>query len=340
MRVGLVGYGKGGRFFHAPLITSVSPIALVGVVIRSPERRAELQQDYPGVPAYDTLAELIDAGVDAVVISTPPEIREGMILEAVSRGVPVVSDKPFALDESRAQLLISAAREAGVPLTVYMNRRWDSDIRTARRMITSGKLGEVLTFESRVETFVSGTRGNASGGGLLRDLGSHLVDQALWLFGSVRSVYAEVRFMDEQQQLDEDFFLSLTHQNGVISRLWGSTIQHNPGPRLKVNGTEGCYRIECLDGQDQALLAGRSPKTERDRWGVEDHLRWGWMQHGEERELVPSERGRWDLFYEHLAAALSGKGELPVSLEDALETTRILDAARRSAQQGQVITLG
>lgn len=337
MRVGLVGYGKGGRYFHAPLITSVAPMALVGVVTRSADRRAELEEDHPGVPAYDSLAELIDAGVDAVVISTPPDVREAMVLEAISKGVPVVSDKPFAMDASRARLLIEAAREANVPLTVYMNRRWDSDIRTARKLIDAGALGDVRTFESRIETYVDEPRGNATGGGLLRDLGSHMVDQALWLFGPVRTVYAEVGFLGEQCALDEDFFLCLRHETGVISRLWGSTVQHSPGPRLKVNGTQGCFRIEHLDGQDQALLSGRTPRTERSRWGVEDHLRWGAVHRGDERELIPSEQGRWDLFYTHLASSMAGKGELPVAAEDALETTRVLDAARLSALEQRVV---
>ena len=153
MKIGLIGYGKGGRFFHAPLLASLPGATFAGVVTRSPERRQDLSKDYPKVPAFDTLADLVAAGVDAVVISTPLASRRALILEAIELGVPVVSDKPFAPSAIDAQELVDAAERRGVLLGVYQNRRWDSDFLTVRKLIDQGVLGKISRFESRVERY-------------------------------------------------------------------------------------------------------------------------------------------------------------------------------------------
>ena len=339
MRIGLVGYGHGGRHFHAPLIASLGAADFVGVVTRSTDRRRLLAQDYPGVAAFDSIGQLADAGVDVLVISTPLDGRPALVLEAIERGIAVVSDKPFAADARQAEQMIQAAAARQVPLSVYMNRRWDSDFLTVRKLIDSGALGQVSRFESRVERYAPKSLGNASGGGFLRDLGSHLVDQALLLFGPVARVYAELQYTAEEAVVDHGFFVSLTHVNGVVSHLAGSCLQNNQAPRFRVNGTAGCYAVDGLDGQEQALMAGRSPKTEGQRWGVEEHRRWGWFEQGEERERVPSEKGCWPQFYQQLHSAVLGQGPLPVQAEDALHTTRVLDAARLSAERRQVVEM-
>ena len=337
MRIGLVGYGLGGRFFHAPFIISTPGCILAGVVTRSAERRAEVEQDYRGTPVFDSLAALVAAGVDAVVISTPLAVRTAQVREAIELGLPVLSDKPFALDEAQAWDLVRQAERAGVPLCVYQNRRWDSDFLTVRKLLESGALGDVHRFESRIEGWQAADQGKAAGGGALRDIGSHQLDQALLLFGPVASIYAEITYVDES--LDCDYFVSLSHCNGVRSHLWGSSIQHAPGPRLRINGSHGCYRTEHLDGQAHALFDGQTPKALGKRWGAEEHLRWGWLQRGDDRELIPSERGQWPAFYRQWIAALSGEGSLPVTMEEVLSTQRLLDAARQSAALGEVLNL-
>lgn len=138
MRIGLVGYGHGGRHFHAPLIASLPGATFVGVVTLSAERRQLLAAEHPGVRAFDSIEQLVAAGIDGLVISTPLEGRAALVLEAIERGVPVVSDKPFASDLEQAKTLIEAAQTRRVPLSVYMNRRWDSDFLTLRKLIASG----------------------------------------------------------------------------------------------------------------------------------------------------------------------------------------------------------
>jgi predicted dehydrogenase len=339
MRIGLVGYGKGGRFFHAPLISSLPGATFVGVVTRSAERRQHLAGDHPQVQAFDTLQQLVAAGVDAVVVSTPLDGRAAVVMEAIELGVAVVSDKPFAWDAAQAETMVMAAERRGVPLSVYQNRRWDSDYLTLRKLLESAALGQIVRFESSIERYSPTSVGKGSGGGFLRDLGSHLVDQALQLFGPVVRVYAELDYRQPDQVFDNGFFMSLTHACGVISHLSGNCVQNAPRPRFRVNGTQGCYTVEGLDGQEAQALAGLSPATEGERWGVEEHRRWGWFEHGTERERVASERGCWIDFYQRLQTALQSAGPLPVEPRDALATMRILDAARQSAERGEVVIL-
>jgi predicted dehydrogenase len=339
MKIGLIGYGKGGRYFHAPLIASMPHATFAGVVTRSPERRQDLSNDYPKVPAFDSLADMVASGIDAVVISTPLASRRDLILQAIELGVPVVSDKPFAPDAHTAQALVEAAERRGVLLAVYQNRRWDSDFLTVRKLIDQGVLGDITRFESRVERYSPSSVGKESGGGVLRDLGSHLVDQALVLFGPVTRVYAELEFATADQKTDHGFFVSLTHANGVISHLWGNCLQNAQLPRFRVSGSRGCYSVDGLDGQEEAALAGLSPKSEGERWGVEEHRRWGWFEQGEHRERVPSERGCWPEFYRQLQQAVSHRGASPVDAQDAVTSAKVLDAARISASEGRVVTL-
>ncbi|MFJ4145541.1 Gfo/Idh/MocA family protein [Pseudomonas sp. NPDC089734] len=339
MRIGLVGYGKGGRYFHATLLSSLPGATFVGVVTRSPERRQDVAHDHPGVATFDTLADLVEAGVDAVVISTPLASRRNLILEAIELGVNVVSDKPFADNAAQAREFVEAARRRGVQISVYQNRRWDSDFLTVRKLIDNDVLGSITRFESSIERFSPRSVGKTSGGGLLRDLGSHLVDQALVLFGPVSRVYAELQFMAPDEPMDHAFFISLTHASGVVSHLVGSCLQNTPGPRFRVSGTQGCYSVEGLDGQEEAALAGLTPRSEGERWGVEEHRRWGWFEQGEHRERVPSEQGCWLEFYRQLQDSIDGKGRNPVDPNDAVATAVVLDAARLSAKEGRVIAL-
>lgn len=333
-RIGLAGYGFGGRVFHAPLIANAAGCELAGVVTRSPERRAELERDHPGTPAFDSLDALAGAGVDAVAISTPAVTHAPLVLEAIALGLAVVCDKPFALDADEASSVVRAAEAAGAVLTVYQNRRWDSDFLTLRRLLAEGTLGEVSLLDSTFERFSPDKGPSPSGAGILRDIGSHLVDQALQLFGPVASVYGELHMLGE---LDDRFFAALRHQGGMTTHLSGDWTQGAPAPRFRVRGSEGSYVTWGMDGQEPALIAGRAPGPGAGAWGVEPEERWGQLQRGDEAEPVPSEPGRWDTFYPAFAAAVRGEGPVPVDPRDAVASLRVLDAIRRSALTGRVV---
>jgi predicted dehydrogenase len=333
-RIGLAGYGFGGRIFHAPLLAAAPGVEFAGVVTRSPERRGELERDHPGTPAFESLADLAAAGAQAVAISTPAPTHIPLALEAIALGLAVVSDKPFALDAAQARTAVEAAEAAGVVLSVYQNRRWDSDLLTVRRLLERGELGEVTLFESSFERYAPDVPVPAAGGGILRDFGSHLVDQALLLFGSVASVYGEVSGGGE---LDERFFAVLEHRDGMTTHLSGDWAQGAPGPRFRVRGSAGSYVIGGMDGQEEALIAGRSPATEGDAWGTEPPERWGRLQRGETSEPVPSERGRWDTYYPSFAAAVRGEAPVPVDPHDAVASLSVIDAIRASAAQRRAV---
>jgi predicted dehydrogenase len=338
VRIGLVGYGFGGRWFHAPLLAAAPGCDFLGVVTASPERRGQVAGDHPGLTTYGTLAELAAAGAEAVAISTPADTHSELTDRALELGLAVVCDKPFALDAAAAQRSVDLADRLGLPLSPYQNRRWDSDFLTLRALVDDGALGEIARFESRFERLDPEAGPGAAGGGTLRDFFSHLVDQALVLLGPVGSVYAEWR--PRQSGLDDDVFVALTHTGGARSHLWGSWSQGAPGPRFRVTGTGGSYVNRTLmDIQEELLLAGHTPATLGEEWGAEPAERWGRVYRGDSGETVPTANGAWNTFYPAFARAVRGLGPVPVDPRDAVATATVLDAARRSATEGEVVRL-
>ena len=339
VRFGLVGYGFGGRYFHAPLLASATECEFLGVVTSSPERRALATSEHPGISTFGSLTELRDAGAEAVAISTPADTHSPLTDEALNLGLAVVCDKPFALDAEAARRSVELAERLGLPLSPYQNRRWDSDFLTLRALVADGALGELTRFESRFERLDPEPGPPPSGGGTLRDFGSHLVDQALVLLGPAASVYAEWRLRDSG--LDDDVFMALTHANGARSHLWGSWSQGAPGPRFRVTGTTGSYVNRTpMDVQEGLLLAGHTPATLGAEWGAEPREGWGRVFRGGDGVVVPTLNGAWNTFYPAFAAAVRGLGPVPVDPRDAVMTATVLDAARRSATEGIVVPLG
>jgi predicted dehydrogenase len=247
IRIGLAGYGLGGRYFHAPLIASAENCEFLGVVTTSPERRSQVTEDL-GRPAFASLEELAGAGAEAVAISTPAATHVTLTQQALRLGLAVVCDKPFALDADSARATVELAEQLEVPLTVYQNRRWDSDFLTVHELLGQGSLGTLTAFESRFERFRPQSGPSLAGGGTLLDFGSHLADQALVLAGPVTGVYAEMHYRADPDGLDDDVFIALAHECGARSHLWGSWRQGAPGPRFRAAGTKGTYVIQDVDG--------------------------------------------------------------------------------------------
>ena len=339
VRIGLVGYGFGGRYFHAPLLASAAECEFLGVATNSPERRKQVGAQFPGLTPFESLEQLAAAGAEAVTICTPADTHIELTQRALRLGLAVVCDKPFAPDAAAARETVLLSEQLGVPLTVYQNRRWDSDFLTVRKALAEGVLGEPVTLESRFERFAPDPGPPASGGGTLRDFGSHLVDQALVLFGPARGVYAEMHSAAGAGDLDDDAFVAITHVNGARSHLWGSWRENAPGPRFRMTGTAATYvGIPDMEGQEHHLVAGHSPATYAD-WGIEPEARWGRVFRDGTSEPLRSERGAWDTFYPAFAAAVRGTGSVPVDPWDAVATALVLDAARESAVRERVVAL-
>ncbi|SHN39251.1 Gfo/Idh/MocA family protein [Cryptosporangium aurantiacum] len=337
VRFGLVGYGFGARYFHAPLLRSAPECDLIAVMSSAPERRALVNREIPGAATVASLTELVDLGAEAVAISTPAPTHSTLTEEALRLGLAVVCDKPFALDAEAARATVDLSARLGLALSPYQNRREDSDFRTVRALVDKGTLGTVTRLESRFERYAPQAGPGPAGGGTLLDFGSHLVDQALFLLGPVHAVYAELR--TRESGLDDDVFVALTHTSGARSQLWGSWSQSAPGPRWRVTGTEGTYVLAAGDSQEDQLVAGHSPADLGEAWGVEPAESFGTVYSGDSAGRHPTERGRWDLFYPRFAAAVRGEGPPPVEAADAVATAIVLDAARTSARTGAVVSV-
>ncbi len=343
VRWALAGYGSGGRIFHAPLIASTDSLELVAILTSSPQRQAQVEHDFPDVRTTTELAELPASGIQGVTITTPPATHPDLAHQALDLGLDVVVDKPFALDAAAAAELVDHARSAGRMLTVYQNRRWDTDFLTIRSLIDAGTLGAVHRFTSRIDRFSPVKAGWATdvkdGGGTLLDLGPHLIDQALQLFGPVARLHAQLRTIRPGSGAEDEIELHLEHVGGVFSTLAAGMATAARGPRFQVNGSTGGYLVSGFDVQEAQLKAGDSPRTLGDGWGVENPAAYGTLTTAQGSAPEPSRRGRWDTFYPAVAAAVRGAGAAPVDPADAVETARVIDAARVSARDQRVVEL-
>ncbi len=342
LRAALIGYGLSGRFFHAPFLTTTPGLRLSSIVTSDSQRKSQAQADHPGVTVFNHPDDLwARAGEhDLVVVATATPSHASLAIQAIEARLPVVVEKPLAPDARTARALADLARLRGIPLTVFHNRRWDSDQCTLRLLLAAGKLGRVYRYESRFERWRPDARPGSwrdrlateGGGGVLLDLGSHLVDQAIELFGAVTHVYAEVVAHDHPA--DNESFVAMTHSCGVRSHLSMGSVFAGPGPRLRVLGSRAAFIVEHLDGQEAALRAGRLPSEPA--FGTEAPESFGQLHIGNLSEVVPSEPGRWQSFYSSLVESLTEGTPLPVDALDAVKVVEVLDAARRSSESHTV----
>jgi predicted dehydrogenase len=346
IRTALVGFGTGGAFFHAPMIDAEPGLRLTTIVTGNRERAAHAGASYPGatvVDSPDVLWRRAD-DLDLVVVTVPTPAHAGLAIEALRRGIAVVVDKPFTATSGQAREVADVARRTGTPLTVYQNRRFDGDYLTLRRLVDEGRLGRVHRMESSIDRWRPTPRstwkdrgGSAGAGGVLYELGSHLIDQAIDLLGDVDQAYAEVgcRRARYGVDADDDVFLALRHTSGAISHLRMSELAPEPAPRFRVTGSLGTYRKDGTDPQEADLRAGRRPGTSPD-WGREPSELWGVLNTGERADPVPTESGNYPEFYRRVAVALAGAGPMPVAPEHAVRVIEVIEAAYRGRDGGLV----
>ncbi|GGV33377.1 Gfo/Idh/MocA family oxidoreductase [Streptomyces spectabilis] len=354
LRVGLIGYGLAGSVFHAPLIAATDGLVLDTVVTSNPDRQAEATTAY-GSRTAASADELWDRAdeLDLVVIASPNKTHVPLATAALKAGLPVVVDKPLAGTAADARDLAALADERGLLLSVFQNRRWDNDFRTLRKLLAAGELGDVWRFESRFERWRPQPKGGwrESGdpeeiGGLLYDLGSHVVDQALVLFGPAARVYAEADVRRPGARADDDTFIAITHTGGVRSHLYVSATAAQLGPRFRVLGSAAGYVKYGLDPQEAALREGRRPGggDAEGPWGAEPECVWGRVGSGESPltgggRPEPTLPGDYPAYYAAVAAALRGEGDNPVTAHEAAAALDVLEAARRSARDGVAVAL-
>lgn len=353
LRVALIGYGLAGSVFHAPLIATTEGLALDTIVTSNPERQEQARAEFgDGVRFAATPEELWARAdeLDLIVIASPNKTHVPLATAALKAGLPVVVDKPLAGTAAEARELAALADERGLLLSVFQNRRWDNDFLTLRKLLSEGELGDVWRFESRFERWRPQPKGGwresgdpAEIGGLLYDLGSHVVDQALVLFGPAASVYAEADIRRPGAQTDDDTFIAITHTNGVRSHLYVSATTAQLGPRFRVLGSQAGYVKHGLDPQEADLREGRRPGVGTE-WGVEPESLWGRVGSGGSPltgggRPEPTLPGAYPAYYEAIAAALRDGAPNPVTAQEAAAALDVLEAARRSAAEGTAVSL-
>ena len=332
----MLGYGLAGRVFHAPLIQAEPRTTVTHVVTRDPERRAQVAQDLPDAQLVDDPIALWRRGdeYDAVVVATANPSHVPLATAALDLGKPTVVDKPLAMTAGAAERL--ATHRPDVPLAVFANRRWDSDTLAAQDLLARGALGDVVRLESRFTRFRPDVADRwreepAEGGGILLDLGPHVVDQALHLLGPAVTVYAEVDTRRSRARVDDDCFLALTHASGARSHLWCSLAAPVPGPRLLLQGTRGGWRKDDLDAQEAALRTGWTPAA----GPVPEPP--GRLFDADGERTVDSPPGDWAAFYRGVAATVLDGSPMPVPAADGVTVLRVLEAARGSAASREVV---
>lgn len=345
IRTALIGYGLAGAVFHAPLITESPAFTLSAIVTGDAQRQAQAKARHPDAEIFTSADALFAArACDLVVVATANRAHASLTQAALDARLHVIVEKPFTGDAREAARLTELAHARGLMLSVFHNRRWDGDFLTVQRLLRENALGGVHRFESRFERWRPNIRANwresadaRDVGGVMYDLGSHLVDQALVLFGPGASVYAERHARRAGAAVDDDSFIALTHASGVRSHLWMSMVAAAHAPRFRVLGASAAFEKFGLDPQEEALRAGGKP--DRAGWAPEAKELWGAIEAGDALRIVPSEAGDYPAFYAQTARAIRDGAPPPVDPRDVIATLTILEAAAASARSGQTIAL-
>jgi len=342
INVGLVGYGFASKTFHAPLIQATEGLDLVAV---SSSDAAKVQADLAVEVEPQAQALCQRSDIDLIVIPTPNSTHFPLAKAALMAGKHVVVDKPFTVTLSEARQLKALAIDKERLVSVFHNRRWDSDFLTIKALLEAGTLGRITGMESRFDRFRPDVRDRwrekaLPGGGIWYDLGPHLLDQACELFGMPSAILLDLASRRDNAKADDDF-VALLEYNGFRVSLSAGTLVAEPTPRFRVHGTQGSYCKHGLDPQEDRLKAGESPTP---GWGEDTPgtltLREG---KGEEAPLVnhehPTQPGDYLAYYQGVAAAIRNKAPLPVDIDDALRNVMLLEAGLDSHRQRRWIAL-
>jgi scyllo-inositol 2-dehydrogenase (NADP+) len=344
VRVGLIGFGMAGQAFHAPVIRGVPGMELACIVER---RGTRAQQKYPDVRIARTLDELLtDKKIQLCVIATPNDSHFDLARTCLLAGRDVVVDKPLAPTLGESEELVRIAAERGRLITVYQDRRWDGDFQTVKKILESGKLGTVVEYECRYDRFRLEPKANAwreradqPAAGVLFDLGPHVLDQALVLFGEPRAITASAFCERETSQVDDSFDVCLEYP-GLRATGRARIIAYAPGPHFLIHGTKGSFVKYGMDPQEARLRGGNCPQglDWGADWGVEPEELWGTLSLvGEPSRKIKTERGDYRGFYSNVRDAIEKKAPLEVTPQQALRTMRAVILAHKSSRERRTV---
>jgi predicted dehydrogenase len=338
LNVGLIGFGLSGRYFHSPFLSTNPGFNIKTVVERS---KNEAQEFDPNIGNARSVEELLsDEEIDVVFICTPNDTHFPYAMDALENGKHVVIEKPFAATEEEARQLVAVAKEKGLILTAYQNRRWDSDFLTIKKLLAEDKLGDIVEYECRYDRFrpvvptESWKEKSVPVGGNLYNLGPHLIDQALVLFGEPLTVTAEVRSVRPNSEIDDYFDVRLGYADKLVI-VKSSLMVYENFLRYNLHGTKGSFIKGGLDPQEETLRKNVLP-TEKP-WGVEPENRWGKLFSEDFTGVIESEAGDYAPFYQNVYDAIVDGAELAVKPEEIIRTTRVIDLAFQSSREKQVM---
>jgi scyllo-inositol 2-dehydrogenase (NADP+) len=336
LKVGIAGYGLAGRSFHAPILAGTN-FEVTAVLTTNDVRKRHAKEDFPTVKIVSTIEELCAQDLDLIVIASGNQVHLSQALTAINAGIPTVVDKPMGINVAQTREILDAADSAGVAVTTYFNRKWDSDILTLKRVIRDGQIGRVIRMDSRFERFrpqlnPQSWRENNSpedGGGLLLDLMPHLISTAIECFGPANLKSSSIRSV--RGGADDDCVLVLAHETGVESILSASAVVGAPGPRLRVIGSEGAFVVNELDPQEALLRAGKAPKDGKWEEGTSSQA---FIHRGDSVEEFKADPGNYASFYSLVHEAIVNKTAMPISPEEILAVAQIIDKAREINSHG------
>lgn len=336
LKVGIAGYGLAGRSFHAPILAGTN-FEVTAVLTTNDVRKRHAKEDFPTVKIVSTIEELCAQDLDLIVIASGNQVHLSQALTAINAGIPTVVDKPMGINVAQTREILDAADSAGVAVTTYFNRKWDSDILTLKRVIRDGQIGRVIRMDSRFERFrpqlnPQSWRENNSpqdGGGLLLDLMPHLISTAIECFGPANLKSSSIRSV--RGGADDDCVLVLAHETGVESILSASAVVGAPGPRLRVIGSEGAFVVKELDPQEALLRAGKAPKDGKWEEGTSSQA---FIHRGDSVEEFKTDPGNYASFYSLVHEAIVNKTAMPISPEEILAVAQIIDKAREINSHG------
>jgi scyllo-inositol 2-dehydrogenase (NADP+) len=342
INVGLAGYGFSGQSFHRPLLQHSHNFEIHTVMSSNKEK---VQTDMGGVNVVRSLQELLQEDIELVVITTPNHLHYDMIKQSLTAGKHVVVEKPFVTESEQGEELIRLAEENGLVLSVFHNRRWDADFLTIRNLMEKKKLGDISTYEAHFDRYRPMVKdrwkeNKIEGGGVLYDLGSHLIDQALCLFGKPQWVFADV-FSQRDPEKAEDYFQITLGYDTVRIGLYSRSIVLDPGPRYQLHGQKGSFVKYGMDRQEADLKEGINPYSAS--WGMEDEESWGTLSLIEEEEVnkvkLSSEKGDYTQYYQGIFEAVRNNQPIPVRAEEALNVIEIIEACKKSSSEKKSIYL-
>ncbi len=346
IRAALIGYGAAGAVLHAPLIAATAGLELSAIVTTRPSRQRDARAAHPAATVLADVGAVWRGGFDLVVVATSSGAHAELADQAIAAGVAVVLDKPLATSAAAAERIVHRARASSVPLTVFQNRRWDSDFLTLRKVLAEGRLGRPIRLEARFEGYHAldpaawqESPDPRDGGGVLIDLGSHRIDQATVLFGAPRTVYAELRRRRPGAAIEDDAFVSLTFAGDETCHLWLSEAAHAGGPGFRMLGSDAAFEIDGTDPQWGALARGDRPGGAG--WGRQTSAGRITSEAADPPTIrrVRPVPGDYRQFYASVRDSLLHGTPTPVDPSDAVAVLRVIEGARESAAQGRRLDL-